>query len=406
MTSPEQSLPIILGGLSILLLILATIKHFSKHSIFPAESWILMAGLLYGITLHFLPGLPVFELTPDLVILLLLPTLIFASARTISPKDVFANGFPIAFLAIVGVVLTVFLIGVPLAFVTHLPLADALLLGAAVAATDPSAVAAIFKRFDVPEKLAALIEGESLFNDATAIVVFFTLASITVGMQEFSFGNTIQDFLWSLFVAIPLGAGLGFIAASIIKFWGEQNQYPGISITLALVYGSFIIAEHVLHVSGVITVMAAAWVFVAVRGQQRDAGDTENPELFVSFWDYLNQLATGILFFVLGVTTGRHEFEASWAIPGIILLLLFSRCIVVYGSGLLFAMLRHPIPLSWQHTLTLGGLRGAVSAALVLMIPASYEYRESILCLVLVLCLYTLLVHPLLLRKFLSKHAL
>ncbi|WP_273426262.1 cation:proton antiporter [Marinobacter sp.] len=408
----HASFPETLGGFAVLLLVLAALRVFARSSRLPAESWILIAGLLYGLTLKSVPSLPILELSPDLVILLLLPALIFSSARELSPQHLKAEGRPILLFATVGVLCTLFLIGLPLYAVTALPLADALLFAAAVAATDPSAVSAIFQRFHVPHKLAALIEGESLFNDGTAILLFFTVASLVIGMETFSLTDTALTFGWMVVVAVLLGSALGWCAGRLIRYWSVQNQFSGISITLALVYGGFLVAEELLHVSGVITVMFAAWMFVF---QRRPAASDEtkpvtpiagHPEFFVGFWDYISQLAGGILFFALGVTVGRHEFPFTWLIPGSIAMLLLARMLVIYGGSLLLKLSKDTVPMAWQHVLVLGGLRGAVSVALLLMLPEDYIYREYMLCLALVLCLYTLVIHPLILQAFLKRQNL
>lgn len=408
----EASFPEALGGFAILLLVLAALRLFARSSRLPAESWILVAGLLYGVTLRSVPSLPVLELSPDLVILLLLPALIFASARELSPQHLKSQSLPILLFATVGVLCTLFLIGLPLYAVTVLPLGDALLFAAAVAATDPSAVSAIFQRFHVPHKLAALIEGESLFNDGTAILLFFTMASLVIGMETFSVTDTALTFGWMVAVAVLLGSALGWCAGRLIRYWSVQNQFSGISITLALVYGGFLLAEKLLHVSGVITVMFAAWMFVFQRRPKPSSTDQPvpevagHPEFFVGFWDYISQLAGGILFFALGVTVGRHDFPFTWLIPGSIAVLLVARMLIIYGGAQVLKLGKIRVPMPWQHVLVMGGLRGAVSVALLLMLPEDYVYREYMLCLALVLCLYTLIIHPLLLQAYLQRQNL
>ncbi len=414
MVDVHSNLAETLGGFVVLLLALAALRVFSRHSRLSAESWILLVGLVYGELWNSFPALPLLEVSPDLVILLLLPVLVFASARSLPPRHLKSQVVPIIFFATIGVVVTMALIGLPLYAVTPLPLADALLFASAVAATDPSAVSAIFQRFAVPERLAVLIEGESLFNDGIAIVLFFSMATLAIGMESPTVASAAQTFAWTMVVAIVLGGVLGGCAAQLIRLWRVKNQFSGLSITLALVYGGFLLAERVLHVSGVITVMFAAWVFMFVRGRGESpaaghgaaANPAQPPELFVGFWDYLNQLAGGILFFALGVTVGRHDFPFSWLIPGIIVVLVLARMVVVYGGGALMLAGRLNLPVAWQHVLVLGGLRGAVSAALILMLPEDYVYREYLLCLALVLCLYTLVVHPFLLQAYLQRRRL
>lgn len=393
-----------LVGVCLFLFFIATLRHYGSNSFLPPESWILLAGGVYGYLQHYhLPALPVVELSPTLVIWLLLPILIFASGRNISPRAISKEWLSILGYAGLGVVVTLFLIGMPLAWALKIPLLDGLFFAAAVAATDPSAVAAIFQRFTIPERLSILLEGESIFNDATAIVLFGLVGGLVFTGQQLDLNNAFIHFGWSIFSAIPLGIALGWVAGKLIDHWQERNQFSGLTLTIVIAYGGYIIAESVLHASGVIAVLCTALSFVHSRNKGRAPGEGE---LFVGFWQYLETLAGSVLFFALGVAVGGHEFPLSWAIPGVILMLLGSRIVVVYGLAWLLNLVRQNLPLSWQHILLLGGLRGAVSAALVLMIPHDYAYRIEMLCLVFVLCLYTLVVHPPLLRLYLQRGAI
>ncbi|MEP2612670.1 cation:proton antiporter, partial [Marinobacter alexandrii] len=99
-------------------------------------------------------------------------------------------------------------------------------------------------------------------------------------------------------------------------------------------------------------------------------------------------------------------FPFTWLIPGSIAMLLLARMLVIYGGSLLLKLSKNTVPMAWQHVLVLGGLRGAVSVALLLMLPEDYIYREYMLCLALVLCLYTLVIHPLILQAFLKRQNL
>ena len=397
MINQDIQLSLTLASFCCLLFALAGIRHYARNSVLPAESWVLLLGLGYGLARKYFPALPALELTPELVFSLILPVLIFAAASMLPPRQLLANGIHIGILAIAGVVATLFLIAIPLHYGLEIPLIHALLLAAAVAATDPSAVVSIFQRFQLPEKLNAIIEGESLFNDATAIVAFVTIASLAPGHSEFEITDTLGRLAWALGAAILVGLLLGWCAAKLILAWSEKNSFTGLSLTLILAFSSFLVAEHLLHASGVIATMAAAWVFLAYRGVPAKG------EAFHSFWSYLSELATGMLFFILGVTAGQHNFPLTWAIPGIILTVLMARVVLIYGSHLIFWAIRKPLPWPWQHILILGGLRGAVSAALVLLIPADYVYREFMLCMVLVVCLFTLVINPLFLQIYLKK---
>ncbi len=400
MLEHDTTLAINVASFCVLLFVLAGIRHFSRKSILPPESWILLAGLAYGLAQPHYPPLPTLHLTPELVFALLLPILIFSSARTLSPSEVEQHGLHVGFLATAGVAITIFLIGLPFHWLIGVPLIHALLLAASVAATDPSAVSSIFQRFHMPKELTALLEGESLFNDGTAIVAFLSIAALALNAEELHATNLTLQLLWTLGAAVPLGILLGWMASKLILIWYERNHFAELSLSLVLAFASFLLAENLLHISGVVTTMFAAWSYIRKRGRP------SKKEAFSGFWNYLNELAGSVLFFILGVTAGLHPFPLSWAIPGVIVTLLLARASLIYGSGILFWAVRQPIPLQWQHILTLGGLRGAVSCALVLMIPASYPYRNDMLCIVLVLCLFTLIVNPVVLQVYLRKNHL
>lgn len=401
MVSLDHDVFIMLSTWCVFLFFVASLRHFSSNSFLPPESWLLLTGVGYGVLQHYyIPALPALELTPELVLWLLLPVLIFASARHISPRALTREALPIFFFAGIGVVLTLFLIGLPVALIMGIPLLHGLFFAAAVAATDPSAVAAIFKRFPIPERLGTLLEGESMFNDGTAIVLFTLMASLVLADQQLDLPQALLHFSWSIAGAIPLGFLLGWLAGKLVSYWQEENTFIGLSITLILAYGGYLLAEGLLHASGVITVLCASLGFIYTR---KKAAKPEKSELFNSFWEYLESMAGSVLFFFLGVAAGTHEFPLSWAIPGVIVILLVARAVVVYGGAQLINRLHSPLPMSWQHIMMLGGLRGAVSAALLLLIPQDYPYLIQMLCLVFTLCVYTLVVHPLLLRRYLQK---
>ncbi|GGK82448.1 cation:proton antiporter [Amphritea balenae] len=415
MHSIDYQLVLALTSGCLFLLFVATLRHYSRDSFLPAESWLLLIGAGYGyLQSRHLPELPLLELSPELVIWLLLPILIFASGRNISARALTREWVPVFSYAVFGVVLTLFLIGIPLSYSLQVPLLDGLFFAAAVAATDPSAVAAIFQRFSIPERLSIILEGESVFNDSTAIVIFGLIGMLVITGQELKLGEALGGFIWSIAVAIPFGLLLGWLAGKLVAHWHEQNRFTGLTVTIVIAYSGYLIAESLLHVSGVITVLCTSLSFIRFRQSQvqvetdkleagTNHGSVNNQEFFMAFWEYLELLAGSLLFFALGVAVGAHEFPVSWIIPGVVLILLYARAVVVYGFALLLNLGPRKLPKSWQHVLMLGGLRGAVSAALVLMIPPDYEYRILMLCLVFVLCLYTLVVHPLLLRWYLQQ---
>lgn len=196
---------------------------------------------------------------------------------------------------------------------------------------------------------------------------------------------------------------IGWLMGRLVSHWREQNRFSGLSLTLVLALGGFFLAEHYIHVSGVITTLCAVLAFVHARRATLSQLEGKGVEVFESFWDYLNTLAGGVLFFVLGAAVGGHAFQFNWIFLLVIALLLCSRAMLVYGGVPLLNLTGAHMAAGWNHVLMLGGLRGAVSAALVLLVPAEYPYRIDLLCLVFV---FTLLTQPPLLRRYLLERDL
>ena len=184
-----------------------------------------------GIIHDFLGSLNSFSISSDAVLFIFLPVLIFEAALGIDAHRLMDDIVPILLLAVIGLLISTFMVGYVLHWVSGVSLIVCLLLGAIVSATDPVAVMAIFKDLQAPKRLSVLVEGESLFNDATAIVLF-----------------GIQSFLKVFILGILVGLAMGYIFCS---FLSRMGKYPlvQITLTLSLAYFSFILAEHYLHVS-------------------------------------------------------------------------------------------------------------------------------------------------------------
>jgi CPA1 family monovalent cation:H+ antiporter len=204
-------------------------------------------------------------------------------------------------------------------------------------------------------------------------------------------------------IAIPLGWLAGWLMGRLVFHWREQNQFVGLSLTILLAYGTFMLAEIYIDTSGVIAVLCASLAFNKTRWGKANIGLTSNSELFHTFWAYLNTLAGSVLFFTLGVAVGTHAFFWGWVLPGVVFLMLIARFVVVY-SGAIFKRRRERFPMGWRHVLMLGGVRGALSAALVQIIPHDYPYRIVFLCLAFVVIMFSLIILPLILKSYLRNY--
>lgn len=392
----------------VFLLGISAIEHYFRNSVIPSICWIMLAGIAYGAAtrapaLH----LPRLHLAPDIVLFVFLPILIFDSSRKLEWTELKSVGVEAGVFASVGVIASMVLIGLSVAWIARIPLLDALLFGAVISATDPVAVAAIFDRFEFPEKLRTLIEGESLLNDGTAVILFTALSMAVFESTGISVGPLTFKLVLATGGGILLGCAFGYAGGMLGRYWHElHDRFIGALLPLITIYAAFVVAEHFLHVSGVITVMAGTLMLTKIHyaagHARREARSAD--EFFNQFWEFSGMLANVALFFLLGNEIGVHAFTLQWRlVPVFILILLASRSIVVYLlSGTLRAAHRK-IPLSWQHVLNIGGLKGALSIALILLLPSDYVYRELFLCTTFVLIMFTLIGNSLGMRWYLKK---
>ena len=313
----------------------------------------------------------------------------------------------LVFFATFGVVGVTLIIGALFAVVAGIPVRDAIFFGAIMAATDPVAVTAIFKNFPFPEKLSALVEGESLLNDGTGVILYVILSSIVLEGSVFSFQEGVLKFVVAVSGAVAVGLIMGWTTTMLMRVWHEvHDQFIGALLPVTAVYLTFILAEHLLYVSGVIAVMACTMLMVGIHTRFRKHSHKEEQvdDYFNQFWDFLADLTNKVLFFILGVGTGNHIYGLPWKIvPFVILILVTSRSVVVYLGGGLFQLVGRSVPTTWQHVLNIGGLKGALSIALILLIPIDYEYRELFHCSAFVMILFTLIGNSLAMNWYLNR---
>jgi monovalent cation:H+ antiporter, CPA1 family len=325
-----------------------------------------------------------FEVAPELILGIFVPPLIFEAAFHLPMGELRRNIVPILGLAIVGVLLTTFLVGGIVHLGAGMAMTNAIIFGSIIAATDPVAVIALFRSLGVPKRLQVLLEGESLLNDGTAIVIFnIAVAAALTG--SFNVLAGIGTFLYSAGMGLGIGLVLGILASFVIS--KIDDHLIETAITFVLAYGAFILAE-TMHVSGVLAVVAAG----LVNGNIGPRGMSSTTRLVVfNFWEFMTFLANSFVFLLVGIVVDLPLLIENWgAILWGILAALLSRLIVIYG---LFPRSR-TIPLRWKHILYWGGLRGAISLALVLGLPAVLGQQASgqIRAMVFGLVLFTLLV--------------
>ncbi len=208
--------------------------------------------------MHFLP---VAHVSPELILLIFLPALLFEAAWNLKLDHLRENWLPIMTLAIVGVVISVGVIGAILHWGTGLAWPSAMLFGAMISATDPVSVLALFKKLGAPKRLTTIVESESLFNDGTAVVVFRIILGVVMGTTAGTASglalHSLREFCLVVFGGLAVGATIGIIASVLTSYF--DDHLLEITLTTIVAYGSFLLAEG-LHVSPVIGVLVACLI--------------------------------------------------------------------------------------------------------------------------------------------------
>jgi len=327
------------------------------------------------------------ELTPELILALFVPPLVFEAAFHLNFTELRRNLTSILVLAVPGVILTTLIVGGLLVFGTSLSLPVALVFGALIAATDPVAVVALFRLLGVPKRLAVLVEGESLLNDGTALVLFNLMLAVALTGQ-FNLINSVTDFVRVSVGGIVLGLVLGWGISRLIA--RIDDYLIEITLTTVLAYGAYLLAEQ-FHLSGVLAVVAAGLITGSLGPQ--GMSPTTRIVLF-NFWEYITFLVNSLVFLLIGIQVEIHALLSSWQpILWAIGAVLLARLVVVYGLSWITGRLTEPVSLRWQHVLAWAGLRGALSLALALSLPASFgPDRDLLRTMTFGVALFTLLV--------------
>lgn len=387
----KQNLEQFLLVLSVSLSVATLSQVFSWLRQIPYTLLLVIAGLFLAFV-----DVRLVNLSPELILEIFLPPLLFEAAWNIRWKELKRDLLPVSLFAIVGVIISVVGIAFPLNLVTGLPLATALLVGACLSATDPVSVVALFRELGAGKRLTMLMEGESLFNDGVAVVAF----TLLVGTQALSLPATIAGFLTFVGIGIGVGSLIGFG----ISYLTQRFDLPLVeqSLTLVSAYGTYLITEE-LGGSGVIGVVTVG-VILGNFGSR--IGMNPRTRLLVSeFWDFLAFFVNSIVFLLIGDQINYGRLEQNFGLIGVtIATVLATRAVAIYGlGGLSNWLFKSEIGLREQTVLWWGGLRGSVSIALALSVPAMLSGREEIIDIVFGVVLFTLLVQGLTTRLFLEK---
>jgi len=333
-----------------------------------------------------------FTITPELVLAVLVPGLVFEAAYRLDVGELRRTFLGAVLLAVPGVLISAGTVAVILSSFAAVPIGPAFVVGAIVSATDPVAVIATFRHLGAPRRLATLVEAESLFNDGTAVVVFsIAVAGISHGVTP---AEAIITFVVTVTVSGGIGLGLGVLAARIMNMTDEQAIE--LTISLVLAYGTFLLADRV-HASGIIATVVAG-IVLGTYGR-RIGMPLRTFDALDATWEFIAFLLTALVFLLIGtaITFGQLR-DAAAAIAWGVAAILIGRAIVVYGllglaARALHAVRRGPgLRTSWLHVLFWAGLRGAIAVALALSLPEELPNRALLQGIAFGITLFTLLV--------------
>jgi len=377
----------------VFMLVAAVISLVAERFRLPYTIALVIAGLAAG-TLHVFP--PV-SITPEVLLTLLIPPLLFEGALYLPPADLRAYGWLIGLLAVPGTLIAAVAIGGAAEAVFRLPPRTAFLLGAIAAAIDPVSVIALVREMCLDTRLGAILEGEAVLNDGVAIVLF----TIVTGAGGAGLSDAVERFFWLVGVGGAVGVALG----GAVCYALDRIHLPLVEAlsSLILLVGSLVLAD-ALGASGVIAAMCAGVVLGSYgRSRLTEVGR----ETVRTLWDVIAFLANSVLFLFIGLQVPGRLLLRYWPLIAVVIVAAVAvRALTVSGFSAICQNAGVSIPTAWRRLLVWGGLRGGVAVALVLDLPATVPGRDAISAAVFGLVLFTLLGQGLTVRAVMRRAGL
>lgn len=384
---------------------------------------------LFGLLLAAIPQIPQVHVEPELILPLVLPPLLFAAARKTSWRLWVANARPILLLAVALVVVTTAVVAaVASAVVPGISLAGAVALGALVSPPDPVAATAIASKLHLPKRLVSMLEGEGLFNDVAALVLYQVAIAAVVG-GSFSPGEAALKLLLAAVLALVVGFAFGWGVSRLIALLGTGDPRPRVLLSILAPTATYVAAEE-MHGSGVLAVLVYTLYSVS---RPVDAADAQGRLTTDVFWSMTETLVTGIAFGLVGLEfqTALTEVGERWTTlvgetAAVVAAVVAVRLLYLLPSVLLTKSLYRrlqvgalddalsgqrssrrlrrqrdtDVPIGWRETVVVwwAGMRGVATVALALAIPtttdagAPFPARERILFIAFAVVLVTLVL--------------
>ncbi|HEY8787389.1 MAG TPA: sodium:proton antiporter [Candidatus Limnocylindria bacterium] len=371
--------------MAVALLAVATLVAALARRVSLPDSVVLVIAGLLGAALFPEIGLAI---TPGLVLGVFVPGLVFAAAYSIDWTDLRPVLGPILALAIPGVLASAVVVAFALHLAIGIPLELAFVVGAITAATDPVAVVATMRRLDVPRGLRTIVDGESLLNDGTGLVLFaLAVRAVSAGVGT---GEAAVLFVGTIAVSGIVGVGGGLVAARLVRATNERTIQLGISLVAA--YGTYQLAD-VIGLSGILATVIAG---IALGSRmRRTAGSDALVRETLDLWDVVAFILTSLVFLLIGFAIRLPSLLSAGA--GVVVgttAVVAARALIVYlpAAAVRLWTPARAVPRGWAHVIFWSGLRGAVALAAALSLPADFPQRELLQQISFGIVLVTLLV--------------
>lgn len=362
-----------------------------------------VALVLVGLVIAVLKLTPHVIITHDVIFTLILPPLLFHGALHMDLEHLKENWRSIVLLAFPGVVITTLLIGLLAHHLLGIPFIYAMLFGAIVTPTDPISVLSILGRVGAPKRLRTILEGESLFNDGTGVVVFMIILEMIRSHAHFDLGHALTKFLMVTGGGTVIGVAVGIGAYHLLK--RLNDHLLEVAITVVITFGTPLLAE-AFHFSGIIAIVVAGLI-IGNYGKIYSMSN-KTRETLDSFWEVIEFVINSLLFLIIGielqVIPQARLIDLALPITISILAVIAARGLVVYPVIWMRNKFgNNDIPWKWKHVLFWGGLKGSISIALVVGLPADMLYREMFLVLAFGVVLFTLIVQGLTMKPLIQS---
>ena len=365
----------------ILLTVATLVAAFSRRLRIPYTIALVVVGLLLGTFGSF--NAP--PLDKELLFDIFLPGLLFEAAYHLKSSEFWRNKFAIIVLAIPGVIVSIALTALLVlaaksaGWLTAIGWRQALVFASLIAATDPVAVVALFRELGVARRLQVLVEGESLLNDGTSVVLFTLAVAVATGGP--SAVPSPLGLLGKFVLMVGGGLIIGLLVALGVTWFMRRVHDAATEITLTMIaaYGSFALAE-TLGVSGVIATVAAGMLCGSYAEKMAMSAPTR--DAIVGFWSYVSFMLNSIVFLLLGLQVHVRALADAW-LPILLayLAVAIGRSIMIFGVSTLLRPTSERLEDGWSFILMIGGLRGALSMVLALSLPTDFPARTEIVTL-------------------------